>query len=221
MGAVFEERHKLDDKIYAVKVVRIQVPCKVEGEGCCSSVGDLLMSHPAMKEISAISKLSHKNIVGYKGCWVEAEEPPPERIKKIMKKLQRRQKSWLDKSEISEEEEDPDPDQVFRTEQKKKNEGILNGDNILLADLGLSGDYDLSNYNSDRSLSISEYDEEEDYDSECASDCTFYDLCEKRTSFAQLSVMIQMEYAGGVTLNKYIEQCENGMQREEVFQMFM
>jgi translation initiation factor 2-alpha kinase 4 len=25
-----------------------------------------------MKEIEAISKLNHKNIVGYKGCWVEA-----------------------------------------------------------------------------------------------------------------------------------------------------
>ena len=79
---MFKEQHKLDGKIYAVKVVRMYVPCQME-----ITVGDLLMSHPAMKEIAAISKLCHKNIVGYKGCWVEAEEPPPERIKKIMKKL--------------------------------------------------------------------------------------------------------------------------------------
>lgn len=36
-----------------------------------------------MKEIQAISKLYHKNIVGYKGCWVEAGEPETDRLKRI------------------------------------------------------------------------------------------------------------------------------------------
>jgi hypothetical protein len=36
-----------------------------------------------MKEIEAISKLNHKNIVGYKGCWVEAQEPDLDRLKRI------------------------------------------------------------------------------------------------------------------------------------------
>ena len=45
-----------------------------------------LLSHPAMKEIEAISKLSHKNIVGYKGCWVEAGHPNATRINRIQAK---------------------------------------------------------------------------------------------------------------------------------------
>lgn len=45
-----------------------------------------LLSHPAMKEIEAISKLSHENIVGYKGCWVESEEPDLNRIDRIQQK---------------------------------------------------------------------------------------------------------------------------------------
>jgi len=46
--------------------------------------------HPAMKEIEAMTKLSHKNIVGYKGCWVEADEPDTDRLKKVADKLKRR-----------------------------------------------------------------------------------------------------------------------------------
>ena len=46
-------------------------------------------NHPAMKEIEAISKLQHKNIVGYKGCWVEADEPDLKRVKKIVEKIDR------------------------------------------------------------------------------------------------------------------------------------
>ena len=71
-GAVFKDKHKLDGKIYAVKIVKMNVPY---GNSRDSLVGDFVLSHPAMKEINAISKLSHKNIVGYKGCWVEAQEP--------------------------------------------------------------------------------------------------------------------------------------------------
>lgn len=68
-----------------------------------------------MKEISAISKLSHKNIVGYKGCWIEAEEPNSDRISKVLKKIQRKErpngvkeKSFLDIDEKEEEQEDKD-----------------------------------------------------------------------------------------------------------------
>ena len=44
-------------------------------------------NHYAMKEIEAISKLSHINIVGYKGCWVEAAEPDSNQVANIIKKL--------------------------------------------------------------------------------------------------------------------------------------
>lgn len=42
-----------------------------------------------MKEIQAISKLAHKNIVGYKGCWVEADEPNIDCLKKINSKIRK------------------------------------------------------------------------------------------------------------------------------------
>jgi hypothetical protein len=42
-----------------------------------------MLGNPAMKEIEAISKLSHKNIVGYKGCWVEGGDANTEAIDRI------------------------------------------------------------------------------------------------------------------------------------------
>ena len=116
-GAVFKEKHKLDGKIYAVKVIRINVPYSTPTSGK-HEMGDYVLSHPAMKEIGAISKLSHKNIVGYKGCWVEAEEPCQERLNKVLKKLQRRDNprggKALDSLIIDENEEQQDPDHEFK-----------------------------------------------------------------------------------------------------------
>jgi len=37
-----------------------------------------------------MTKLSHENIVGYKGCWVEADEPDRQRLDKISEKLKKR-----------------------------------------------------------------------------------------------------------------------------------
>jgi len=45
-----------------------------------------LLQHPCMKEIEAVSKLTHKNIVRYYGCWVEAQEPDVDRVKRIQEK---------------------------------------------------------------------------------------------------------------------------------------
>ena len=63
---------------------------------------------------------------------------------------------------------------------------------------------------------MSDYDSEEDYDSECCSESSFYELVKQRKPFAQLSVMIQMEYADGWTLKDYIENSaknEEGLKR--------
>jgi serine/threonine protein kinase len=116
-GAVFKEKHKLDGKIYAVKIVKVHVPY----DASSNAVGDYVLAHPAMKEISAISKLNHKNIVGYKGCWVEAEVPTQDRLDKVVKKIKRREKpaagtktkSQLEHFEIDELEED-EPDIIER-----------------------------------------------------------------------------------------------------------
>ena len=82
-GTVCKARHKLDDKIYALKKVRLHVQFDPDND-------KPFQQHPAMKEIEAMTKLSHKNIVGYKGCWVEADEPDTERLKKVADKLKRR-----------------------------------------------------------------------------------------------------------------------------------
>lgn len=63
-----------------------------------------------MKEISAISKLNHKNIVGYKGCWIEAEELDSDRLRKIYNKLEQRTCRNNDSGETIEECEMDDPE---------------------------------------------------------------------------------------------------------------
>ena len=87
MGSVFKEQHRLDNLIYALKVISVHLPFSPEDE----SVTDSISSHSAMKEVEAISKLDHSNIVGYKGCWIEAVQPDHERIQKVLDKLKRRE----------------------------------------------------------------------------------------------------------------------------------
>lgn len=72
-GCVYHVKHKLDSHSYALKKIRIHVEFRD-----CDSPEDrklAIRSNPAMKEIEAISNLNHKNIVGYYGCWVEAQKP--------------------------------------------------------------------------------------------------------------------------------------------------
>lgn len=72
-GKVFKAKHKLDAKVYALKVVHTHL-----------SLRDDVCSHPGFKEIQAISQLNHKNIVRYYSCWVEPVEPDGNRIQKIV-----------------------------------------------------------------------------------------------------------------------------------------
>jgi hypothetical protein len=77
---VSKVRHKLDGRIYALKIIKMHIEFNSE---CEKNIAE----HTAMKEIQAISKLSHKNIVGYKGCWVEADEPNEDRVNQINKRV--------------------------------------------------------------------------------------------------------------------------------------
>lgn len=66
-----------------------------------------------MKEIQAISKLSHQNIVGYYGCWIEAEKPDEKlltRMNEVLKprKNQKMNTVDIDQEIIETEEDDPD-----------------------------------------------------------------------------------------------------------------
>jgi hypothetical protein len=62
-----------------------------------------------MKEILAISKLEHRNIVGYKGCWVEAEELELDRLNRIAQKIKKRRHDLGSIGQIEESEND-DPE---------------------------------------------------------------------------------------------------------------
>lgn len=77
-----------------------------------------------MKEIQAISKLSHKNIVGYKGCWVEAEIPDKARLSKIMKKIHKRTR--FNQDEEIEEDDLDDPEFVMRCELEDGQQKMFN-----------------------------------------------------------------------------------------------
>lgn len=68
-----------------------------------------------MKEIQAISKLVHKNIVRYQGCWVEADEPDENQLNKIVQKMNKPNLNPFYVEGISENEED-DPEFVMNVE---------------------------------------------------------------------------------------------------------
>lgn len=89
-GCVFHVKHKLDANSYALKKIKIHMEYR-EGDSR-EDRKQALLSNPAMKEIEAISRLNHKNIVGYKGCWVEAQKPDLDRVKRIQEKQQKRKK---------------------------------------------------------------------------------------------------------------------------------
>jgi serine/threonine protein kinase len=80
-GCVERVKHKLDSIDYAIKKIKIHM--EFNDNDSREARKQALLHHPAMKEIEAIAKLSHKNIVGYKGCWVEAHDPDIDRINKI------------------------------------------------------------------------------------------------------------------------------------------
>lgn len=75
-----------------------------------------------MKEIAAISKLAHKNIVGYKGCWVEADEPNQPRLDKIMKKLHRGKGCHKEVNDAISEQSSDDQEFVMNVELNEEND---------------------------------------------------------------------------------------------------
>jgi len=88
-GKVNKVRHKIDNRISALKEVPMHV--KFDPQTNCP-----ILSHPAMKEIEAISKLNHKNIVGYKGCWIETDDLDQEQLDAIIRRLKRKS-GWAKK----------------------------------------------------------------------------------------------------------------------------
>jgi hypothetical protein len=92
--------------MYALKKVGLHVRFE-EGTDCP------ILQHPAMKEIEAISKLQHKNIVGYRGCWIEAEEVDTSELQRIMHRVNRTRTRF---GHSIEEQDQDDPDFILNLE---------------------------------------------------------------------------------------------------------
>lgn len=67
-GAVFRAFHKLEEKVYAIKVIEFTI-----------SAGQDPRMDSTLREIYAMSDLKHDNVVRYITCWLEKEETEPSR----------------------------------------------------------------------------------------------------------------------------------------------
>ena len=146
---MFQVRHKLDEQIYALK--KIQMHLHFDPSELPESRKRSLLSHPAMKEIEAISKLGHKNIVGYKGCWVEAGTVDETRMTKIQaKQLKRKMRRITNGADLSlkdgiDERDDDDSEWEFDVKENEE----LNAQFEMQSDLIYNNDSDSNRSNSD------------------------------------------------------------------------
>lgn len=61
-GSVYKARHLLDEQIYAIKVIRIQV-----------GINQNLYEHKAFREVLSMMHLNTRHVLRYYNCWLESE----------------------------------------------------------------------------------------------------------------------------------------------------
>jgi hypothetical protein len=61
-GSVFKAKHKIDDSMYAIKMIRLKV-----------AQSQNLMENKEIKEVRTMMKLNHKNVVRYYTCWFQLQ----------------------------------------------------------------------------------------------------------------------------------------------------
>ena len=59
-GAVYKARNRLDGREYAIKKIRLSSSAENDEK--------------TLREITALSRLSHQNIVRYVTCWIETQQ---------------------------------------------------------------------------------------------------------------------------------------------------
>jgi hypothetical protein len=59
-GSVFKAKHKIDDSLYAIKVIKLKV-----------AQSHNLMEYKEIKEVKTMMRLNHKNVVRYFTCWFQ------------------------------------------------------------------------------------------------------------------------------------------------------
>lgn len=74
-GAVFKARNRLDGRSYAIKKIRLSASAENDDR--------------TLREITALSRLNHQNIVRYVTCWIQtqAEDPQPTSSEEAMSSL--------------------------------------------------------------------------------------------------------------------------------------
>ena len=76
-GIAYKVRHKLDSNFYCIKKIRLHLGYNQD-----------IKEHKVYREIMALPKLNHKNVVRYFGCWAERiemseQQKIDDRVKKI------------------------------------------------------------------------------------------------------------------------------------------
>jgi hypothetical protein len=61
-GSVFKAKHKIDDSMYAIKMIKLKV-----------AQSQNLMEYKEIKEVRTMMKLNHKNVVRYYTCWFQLQ----------------------------------------------------------------------------------------------------------------------------------------------------
>jgi serine/threonine protein kinase len=180
--------------------------------------------------------LQHKNIVGYKGCWVEACELNRNRFDKIVAKIERRRSKNInlhkdDFNVIKENEED---DRSLQIEKDTEAElRAITAANLQCPLIMQSDDEDLLDSDSMSSEEVnalrdsdhasqSDYgeDSESEEDSDVDSESSLYRLTASRKPFACLNIMILMECAQGATLRHLLDENPKGLTRKVIFHLF-
>ena len=79
-GKVFKVQHNLDQRHYAIKQIQIYLGLNQD-----------FKKHFVYREIVAISKVQHKNVVRYYACWIENQEPKRDTVTRIIKKIKHKE----------------------------------------------------------------------------------------------------------------------------------
>lgn len=97
-GKVYKAQHALDQRIYAVKKIKIHLGVNYD-----------FKQHSVYREILGISQVLHKNVVRYHACWIESVTPNKKLILKSVKKVESNMKKKFKRrgksGKISEEKE--------------------------------------------------------------------------------------------------------------------
>lgn len=117
-GKVEKVQHKMDARTYALKTVPIHL-----------GVQDDICLHSGYKEIQAISRLCHKNIVRYYSSWVEPVMPDQAHLTKIIRYLKKHSKNYQDcKAYLDgdiDEEDASSEEGISDLRQNELDEGLL------------------------------------------------------------------------------------------------